>query len=84
MKTFDEKDIMPPVHRWENATMGRYYEARVVRDLFGDWQIMRAWGGIGSARGALRFDPLLVPEAFVGEVARIDKRRVQRGYVLRP
>ena len=69
--------------RWENVVAGRYYEARVVRDLFGDWQVMRVWGGIGNAHGALRFDPLLGPDAAAAALAVIGKRRAQRGYVLR-
>ena len=72
------------VRRWEHKATRRYYEARMVRDLFGEWQLMRVWGGIGSARGALRFAPLAEPGAFADELARIDKRRVKRGYVLRP
>lgn len=74
----------PTAHRWENVDTGRYYEVRIVQDLFGDWQLMRVWGGIGNARGALRFDVLAEPAAFCDDLVRIDKRRQQRGYVLRP
>ena len=72
------------VRRWENPGAGRYYEARLVRDLFGDWQVLRVWGGIGTPRGAMRFSPLTGPRTFAGELERIDKRRRQRGYLPRP
>ena len=75
----------PPLERarWEKQIATRYYEARLVRDLFGAYQLMRVWGGIGIARGAIRFYAVTGPAAFVDELARIDKRRVKRGYVLR-
>lgn len=71
--------VQPACHRWENVSAGRYYEARMVRDLFGDWQVMRVWGGIGSGHGAVRFAPLAEPGAFAAVLERIDKRRAQRG-----
>lgn len=72
------------VTRWENSVARRYYEARLVCDLFGTYLVMRVWGGIGTARGAVRFYPLTGPRAFADEVERIDKRRAKRGYVIRP
>jgi hypothetical protein len=50
-------------------------------DLFGDWNPITAWGGLGSRRGGQR--NLFVPsqEAGLQQLAAIDKRRrQQRGY----
>lgn len=32
-------------------TAKRYYLCEVQQDLFGSWEVFRAWGGKGSARG---------------------------------
>ena len=66
--------------RWVNEAKARYYQAELVQDLFGDWVVITAWGGLGSRRGRQR--NLFVPsyEAGVQQLAAIDKRRRQRGY----
>ncbi len=40
--------------QWTNPENGRYYQADLVRDLFGDWSLVLAWGGQGSQRGKMR------------------------------
>lgn len=37
--------------RWVNLERQRYYLADVVQDLFGEWTLVYAWGGIGALRG---------------------------------
>lgn len=32
--------------RWESVT--RWYEAELMCDLFGDWLVVRRWGGLYS------------------------------------
>lgn len=65
--------------RWENFLTRRYHQAAVQQNLFGDWELMCIWGGIGSARGRQWVVPL-GPQAAGAALARIDVRRSQRGY----
>jgi hypothetical protein len=65
------------MRRWEH----RGYEAHVPRDLFGQWQVVRVWGGVGRAHGACRCDPVSDPLAGHQAVAEIARRRVRRGYL---
>lgn len=66
--------------RWTNPEKFRYYQADLVKDLFGDWLVITAWGGLGSKRGGMR--NIYVPSYEVGlqQLAAIDKRRRQHGY----
>ena len=45
--------------RWERTTDGRYYEARLSTDLFGDWVVTKNWGGINKATGRVCINPYL-------------------------
>ncbi len=66
--------------RWVNPEKRRYYQADLIRDLFGDWVLVSAWGSLGSNRGAQR--KTLVPsyEAGLERIKEIAKKRQQRGY----
>lgn len=68
--------------RWENPITNRYYEARVCRDLFGHWEILRTWGRIGSGMGMNQRDQLPDEQACGPALEKIDQRRRQRGYAL--
>ncbi|MCR6481068.1 WGR domain-containing protein [Variovorax sp. ZS18.2.2] len=70
--------------RWENPLTHRYYEARVCRDLFGQWEILRTWGRIGSALGRTLRDPQPGEQACDAELEKISLRRQQRGYARTP
>ncbi len=66
--------------QWTNPENGRYYQADLVRDLFGDWSLIWAWGGQGSQRGKMRSTFVPSHEAGLELIREIDKRRKQRGY----
>ena len=68
--------------RWENHCRRRYYEAVIQQDLFGHWEVWRAWGGIGSARGGQLVMPLASEQAGLAELEALDRRRQRRGYAL--
>ncbi len=47
---------VPTEIRWERLTDEgyiRYYEARVINDLLGDWTIVKSWGRKGSSMGGV-------------------------------
>lgn len=43
--------------RWENPVLGKYYLAYVARDLFGGWNLVKAWGKVGETTGGLAYMP---------------------------
>lgn len=40
--------------RWESEY--RWYEAELINDLFGDWLVVRRWGGLYSDRHGEKTD----------------------------
>ena len=69
--------------RWENVSKARYYEVRVCRDLFGDAVVLCHWGGIGSKLGGSQ-EKVVAAQSVATVLAKISRRRVQRGYAPRP
>lgn len=69
--------------RWESAT--RWYEAELMCDLFGDWLVVRRWGGLYSERYGTKTD--VVPDLLSGVALlfEIDQERQRRNppYTLR-
>ncbi len=76
-------DLAAPVHRvrWEHAAKRRYYEARLVRDLWGDQVIISAWGGVGSALGREVMRPVVSRVKWMDALDDIARRRRAHGYV---
>lgn len=72
----------PPaaVSRWENRANGRYYLANACRNLWGEWEVLRAWGAIGSRLGGQRREPVADEAAAQAGVALVAARRWSRGY----
>jgi predicted DNA-binding WGR domain protein len=75
-----EHEVLPAAERWEHAAKGRYYTTCVQRNLFGDLEVWRAWGGIGSRRGGQLCDPVVDAAAASARLATINQRRQARGY----
>jgi predicted DNA-binding WGR domain protein len=66
--------------RWVNEAKARYYQAWLTEDLFGDWTLVTAWGGLGSRRGQARLTAVPSYEDGLARIEEIAKRRRQRGY----
>ncbi len=64
--------------RWERGS--RYYEVRVQQDLWGEWLLTQSWGRRGTALGQQRHIPCETYPATLAQFARIQRRRLQRGY----
>ena len=59
----------------------RWYTVLLLRDLFGQWQVVQAWGGRFNQRGrVLPPRPVEDFNAGVVELQAIKKKRVARGY----
>lgn len=66
--------------RWHARESGRYYVATAQRNLWGEWEVWRAWGAVGTRRGGERFDPALDQRAALEALAAVAARREKRGY----
>lgn len=66
--------------RWEHQSNGRYYEARIMRNLFGDWELQRVWGQKGSRLGQIRYEQHTSLQACLSAMESTHKRRLARGY----
>lgn len=75
-KTVTWKSTMPRANRY------RFYEITLRQNIWGEWEIQRAWGRLNSARTLCQ--NTLVPGIEEGEklLSRESKRRAKRGYVL--
>ena len=65
---------------WINPEKARYYRVFLDQDLFGDWTLIKVWGGIGSNRGRMHSTGVASYEAGIELVDEIARRRSQRGY----
>ena len=69
--------------RWEHAEKKRYYHVILNQDLFGDWVITKAWGGINQATGRITHSPCHSSEKARLLIKKITKIREKRGYLLK-
>jgi hypothetical protein len=68
--------------RWETDT--KYYEVRLVQDLFDDWVLMVARGRKQSRLGALRTIYVFSEERGMKKIEMLEKVRTRHGYVRVP
>jgi hypothetical protein len=68
--------------RWVHESNGRYYQAHLIEDLFGDWTLITVWGALGSKRGGMRSTAVPSRAHGLAIVEQIAKRRSRRGYRL--
>jgi predicted DNA-binding WGR domain protein len=66
--------------RWENPVSRRYYEAWLLKNLFGDWEIVCRWGGIGANSGNSKVYPANSRDVALELFQTIHKRRLKRQY----
>ena len=66
---------------WMHPEKNRYYKAGLVRDLFGEWTLVLAWGGLDTARGRQRITAVPSYEDGMEEIRAVDEHRRKRGYV---
>lgn len=66
--------------RWETRT--RYYLGQVQENLFGQWELVRFWGGRGNRLGGMMIEPAISRAHALQLLADEGKRRVRRGYAM--
>lgn len=62
--------------RWESEN--RWYEAELLCDLFGDWLLIRRWGGLYNDRYGTKTEVVLDLLSGVALLFAIDKERKAR------
>ncbi len=73
----EDKDMW----RWINPEKQRYYQAELMTDLFGEWTVVYAWGGLGTARRTQRIKGLSSKEEGLHQITALDAVRRKRGYL---
>lgn len=66
------------IKRWERET--RYFEARLIQDLFGTWVIKRIWGRKNTRIGQIRSKPVKSYDDGLSLLDTIERQRLSRGY----
>jgi predicted DNA-binding WGR domain protein len=74
----------PPDVRMEWRSPRRYYRVFIQRNLFGQWELLRVWGGVGSRRGGHVVQPVATREDALLLLQQVQRKRAQHGYVLTP
>lgn len=64
--------------RWTSTS--RYYRAVVQQNLFGQWELVRSWGGLGTRLGGMLIYPATNREDALARLAEEAQRRRKRGY----
>jgi predicted DNA-binding WGR domain protein len=68
---------------WVNDEKQRYYQADLVQDLFGDWTIIRAWGGLHAKQGNMEVVCVKNEEQGWQKLEQLKRERKRRGYALK-
>ena len=75
-----DSDDAARVRRYEHPAKRRYYALWAQRDLFGQWCLMRAWGGMNSRLGRLVISPIPDLTECLALMNHEARRRGKRGY----
>lgn len=65
---------------WIHPDKRRYYQAWLSQDLFGDWTLIRRYGGLQSKRGNHRIHGFPTLRAGQQALQALDHHRRLRGY----
>ncbi len=59
----------------------RYYRAFIQQNLFGQWELIKVWGGRQSRLGGMQVVPVDNSREGRKELGKEARRRISRGYV---
>ena len=69
---------------WEKVdperNQARYYELSLQQDLWGNWELRRAWGRVGQCPSRVVLEGVPTPEAAEDLAEQVHRRRLQHGY----
>lgn len=80
MAPFSSQDEDLSELTWHSAT--RYYVARIQTNLFGELELFRTWGGLGTRRCGHKTEPLQSTSEGLNRLRKEHLRRARRGYAL--
>lgn len=66
--------------RWESPT--RYYEMRLMRNLWGGLEVLQAWGGRNNRLGRIVYRPISDLDAWTKEIGKTGRLRSRHGYAM--
>jgi len=69
--------------RWEHQEKKRYYHVVCSKDLFGDWVLTKAWGGMDKSTGRVTKLFCTTYTEAKNSLLKISKLRSARGYYVR-
>lgn len=69
---------MLETRRWKTAH--RYYTLRIQQNLFGQWELLKVWGGLRSRHGRHQVLPVQTCDEALELLKRESRRRLSRGY----
>ena len=74
------------IYRWKHQCWkrgnGRWYRCELRQDLFGNWLVVRQWGGVSSGKGGAKETMCKSYAEAEALFAALAKRRERREYVL--
>jgi hypothetical protein len=65
---------------WENPLLGKYYLAYIARDLFGNWNVVKAQGRVGETINGLASIPCQSREEAVKMFRATHHQHLHYGY----
>ena len=68
-------------HKWTWKSNSRYYIVRLQENLFGEWTLIKNWGGLSNKLGGAQMHTFTSMDGALVELDRIAKIRVKRGTV---
>ena len=63
------------MQHWVNQEERRFYTIMVTQDLFGDWVLIRAWGGLDNNKGGQKSERFGCEQEALDAIEEIKKRR---------
>lgn len=73
-------DSIYKVLKWESSN--RYYIIRLQKNLFGEWTVIKEWGGLRNRLGGSKVNDFTNLEDAVNQINNITKTRKSRGYFI--
>jgi predicted DNA-binding WGR domain protein len=68
-------------HKWTWKSNSRYYIVHLQENLFGEYTLVKNWGGINNKLGGAQMHTFASIDGALVEVDRVSKIRVKRGYL---
>lgn len=79
-KQISNEQKIPQFWQWKSEE--RYYTIRLQRDLFGEWSLIKSWGGLRNKLGSYSIEICETYESAMETIRKTDLKRKKRHYNL--